>query len=226
MVYAREIEGETHDFGVLGVQEDSLVLYDNKTRSQWSQLGGDAIEGTHKGKRLKTVPSLLTSWKHWRKLHPGTSVYVRALFPYRSRFTAQEIGRFAKQESGTVDAADLILAVRGSNGTIRAYSLTLLAEKGLMNEDVEGFPVLLHYNESGDTVQVVSRMVEGRLLTFKLSDEGGLYDVETGSKWDSETMTAVSGELAGLQLQIVPFNFSRWSAWQQYRPDTLLVTGE
>lgn len=226
MVYARETEGRTAEFGVVGVKDDSLYLYDSETRSQWSQLGGEAIDGPHQGKKLEVVPSRLTTWSQWQSLHPDTTVYVRRRFPYRSRFTAQEITRFADQIGEGVGASDLVIVLRAKNGTALAYPLTVLARKTLMNEELDNFPILLFYRGTPTPVQVVSRMMGGRILRFKLTNDGEVQDLETGSTWNLETVTAVSGELTGKRLKMVPFIFSRWSAWEQYRPDTRLVTGE
>ena len=214
------------EFGVVGVKNDSLLLYDNETRSQWSQLGGEAIDGAHQGKRLEVVPSRLTTWSQWKSLHPDTTVYVRRRFPYRSRFTAQEIAKFANQNGEGVGASDLVIVLKTKNGTGLAYPLTVLARKTLMNEDLGEFPILLFYPGTPTRVQVGSRMMGDRILRFKLTEDGDVQDLETGSTWNLETMTAVSGELTGKRLKMVPFMFSRWSAWEHYRPDTRLVTGE
>jgi hypothetical protein len=177
VVYARETEGRTAEFGVVGVKNDSLYLYDSETRSQWSQLGGEAIDGP------------------------------------------DQIGE-------GVGASDLVIVLRAKNGTALAYPLTVLARKTLMNEELDNFPILLFYRGTPTPVQVVSRMMGGRILRFKLTNDGEVQDLETGSTWNLETVTAVSGELTGKRLKMVPFIFSRWSAWEQYRPDTRLVTGE
>lgn len=226
MVYARETEGGAFEFGVLGVQNDSLFLYDSETRSQWSQLGGEAIDGVHQGKKLEVVPSRLTTWSQWKSLHPDTTVYVRRRFPYRSRFTAQDITKFAHRIGEDVAASDLVIVLKARNGTGLAYPLTVLARKTLMNDDLDDFPILLLYTGTPISVQVVSRMMGDRKLRFKLTEDGEVQDLETGSTWNLQTMTAVSGELTGKRLKMVPFTFSRWSAWEQYRPDTKLVTGE
>ncbi len=50
--------------------------------------------------------------------------------------------------------------------------------------------------------------MDGRPLTFELAS-GTLRDLETGSLWD-EGGRAISGELVGAQLELVP---SRTSVW-------------
>ena len=54
----------------------NLVLYDERTRSYWSQLLARAICGEREGDRLTIVPSTVTSWREWRSDHPETDVLL------------------------------------------------------------------------------------------------------------------------------------------------------
>ena len=77
MVYARKT-GEkvlTFDFA-LGLLDDNLLIVDRETSSVWSQLHGKAISGPLDGTPLEIVPSIQTTWAHWRRLHPDTVVAV------------------------------------------------------------------------------------------------------------------------------------------------------
>lgn len=55
---------------------DNLLFVDRETNSVWSQLEGRAIAGPLRGFSLKVVPSLQTTWRLWRELHPDTRVMV------------------------------------------------------------------------------------------------------------------------------------------------------
>ena len=54
----------------------NLVMYDERTRSFWSQAIAEAICGPMTGTRLSIVPSTLTSWGEWRATHPETAVLL------------------------------------------------------------------------------------------------------------------------------------------------------
>ncbi len=58
------------------VEGGNLVMYDERTRSFWSQAIGEAICGEHAGTRLPIRPSTLTSWGEWRDEHPGTEILL------------------------------------------------------------------------------------------------------------------------------------------------------
>lgn len=75
MAFSASIKGKAHTFGVSGLLYNSdVLLFDRQTRSLWSQLMTLAISGTHKGKRLVSLPVLHTTWQDWKTRHPDTLV--------------------------------------------------------------------------------------------------------------------------------------------------------
>ena len=54
----------------------NLVMYDERTRSFWSQAIAEAICGPMTSTRLSIVLSTLTSWGEWRATHPDTAVLL------------------------------------------------------------------------------------------------------------------------------------------------------
>jgi hypothetical protein len=54
----------------------NLVLYDEATRSYWSQLLARAICGPQTGTRLGILPTTVTTWGEWRADHPDTDVLL------------------------------------------------------------------------------------------------------------------------------------------------------
>ncbi len=75
-MYSRELDGKTYTFGVSGkLWRDALLMYDHQTRSLWSHITGEAIEGTLKGKQLKPLASMpQIAWKTWQTNYPKTKV--------------------------------------------------------------------------------------------------------------------------------------------------------
>ena len=76
-MYARSHEDRelTFDFGE-GLIENNLLVVDRETRSVWSQLAGHAISGPLEGSPLVAIPSIQTTWRLWRSLHPDTEVAI------------------------------------------------------------------------------------------------------------------------------------------------------
>jgi len=58
------------------VDGGNLVMYDERSRSFWSQAIGEAICGEHAGTRLAIRASTLTSWGAWRSSHPETRLLL------------------------------------------------------------------------------------------------------------------------------------------------------
>lgn len=78
---AAEARGDV--FGVNGVNESAtlrnngnLVMYDDHTRSYWSQIVAQAICGPATGESLTQVPARTATWRVWRESHPETTVLL------------------------------------------------------------------------------------------------------------------------------------------------------
>ena len=224
MVYARTIEEQTLNFGVSGLDNGTLVLYDAESQSRWSQLMGEAVSGDKQGQRLRKIPSTMTTWGAWRELHPDTTVYVKSSVPYGAQFTGEALAGLAEGEPGPVRGLDLVIGVEG-HIEARAYLARRLAEVGrLVHDDLENAPILVVLTEDRSTGRVFDRRVGDRTLSFELEGDR-LRDEQTGTTWDAISGRATAGALEGQQLRELVSTYSLWFAWHKYRSDTT-VHGE
>lgn len=223
-MYAREFEGEEHNFGVVGVDQGTLIMYDEETKSRWSQLFGKAVSGTMEGKSLEKLPSTMTTWGQWKALHPSTGVYVKRSVPYNSRFTKETFQKAASTAPGPIRSDDLVLGLEG-HVEARAYLLRSLASERLVEETFEGAPILVYVSEDLATTRVYERKIDDRVLSFRLTPEGDLEDAETLSRFDPLTGVAKSGPLQGKNLPALVSTYAVWFAWKHYRPDTTVPAG-
>lgn len=222
MVYAREINGEIFNFGVSGLDQGTLVLYDAESGSRWSQLFGEAVSGEMKGQRLEKVPSTMTTWSRWRELHPDTTVYIKSSTPYDPRFTRSAFAGVVNAEAGPVKNEDLVIGVEGASEA-RAYLARRMAGEGrLVHDELDGEPIVVFLSEDLATARIFDRRVGDRVLQLELADKDRLRDVETGSFWDPLSGTAIEGSLQGERLRELVSTYSLWFAWRKYRPDTSL----
>ena len=81
--YAAASEASGTAFGATESDRDApirdsanLVMYDERSRSYWSQLLAEAICGPRAGETLDIVPSTVATWGEWRADHPGTAVLL------------------------------------------------------------------------------------------------------------------------------------------------------
>ena len=71
---------------------------------------------------------------------------------------------------------------------------------------------------------VFDPMLDGQKLTFSF-DGDDIVDSETGSEWNILGQ-AVSGPLAGKELERIISADHFWFAWSAFKPDTLIYQGQ
>ena len=224
-MYAREFDGKKVNFGVIGVDEGTLIMYDDATESYWSQLFGKAVKGSMEGTTLEKLPSTMTTWGEWKRNHPDTTVYIKRSVPYTSRFTTGTFAKAANMEPGPVRKNDLVLGIEG-HVEARAYLVRRLAKERLVEETFEGAPIAVYLSEDLATAKVFDRNVSGDAVHLELTDDDMLRDTASGSIFNPVTGEATSGPMKGEKLRAFVSTFSVWFAWQHYRPDTSIHGGD
>jgi hypothetical protein len=213
IVYARESEGEVHTFGVSGkLIMNALVTYDHQTRTLWSQFLGTGVKGPLAGVDLDFLPVVHTQWSLWLEANPETLVLDKG---GRYRFDTYE-----GYCSG--GSAEVIGETRRDD---RLDRKALVVGVSLGGEDV-----LVYMERKTETALVYDRAVDGRALTFRLSQErigamALLVDEETGTAWLALTGKAIDGPLKGRVLARAPSHLSFWFAWKDWNPGTELYVG-
>lgn len=204
-MYAREVDGQTLTLAVSGqLWHESLVMYDVQTHSLWSQLRGEAMMGTLRGTRLPVLPSVVTDWETWCRLHPRSTA---AWFDGPSEEFTREV----------YDNPALFVLGIAEGDEARAWSFADLLRRGPRNDQWNGTPVVAVIHPPSRTARLYGREIEGRTLTF--SREGGrLIDAETGSTWEPVTGKGVAGPLAGSWLAPLPATVSYRRTWGHFYP--------
>jgi hypothetical protein len=222
VVYDPRLEGRQLKLGEIGLKNGVAILYDEQTRSWWSQIVGKALRGPMEGRELRQWPCTLTTWGRWRRLYPGTTVNVDPELPGVRRFTEETWGWIITlTDDGPIANADLVVGVLGRKSA-RAWLLRRVYRAGrAVNDVIDGMPVVIFLGRDAVTVRVLRRTVGKRTLLLR-ADGDWLRDEETGSVWDPMTGRAQSGPLAGKRLESVVFTSALWYAWRSQRPDTTL----
>jgi hypothetical protein len=86
---------------------------------------------------------------------------------------------------------NLVAGIDGRR-TPRAYLLRKLVGPRVVNDEVDGEPVVVFLAEDAVTVSALRRKADGRTLTFAVAGDG-IRDAETGTLWDAMTGRALSG---------------------------------
>ena len=89
------MDGKLLTLGISGYLYRSAVLYyDRQSESFWSQMTGECVVGPSLGKKLKWIPTQVTTWGEWRKAHPKTTVLAPVFDMKRYRETELGYDRY------------------------------------------------------------------------------------------------------------------------------------
>lgn len=241
------VDGRARKFDFYGLYSGVVAMCDRETESVWPQVTGRAVKGPLTGRELKTGPVLDTTWGEWKKLHPDTLVMSDDT-PYRRYYSPREkpeprgYDRFpAPFFRPTVTRGDkrlppfdkvlgVTLALPSADGKSesalrRAYPVKALQEAGsAVNDTLGNAPVAVFLDAETQTACAVSRLLDGKTLTFevrRIDGKSAFHDKETGSRWSIEGK-AEEGPLAGKSLARLDNHLSQWYGWSAFFPDTTI----
>ncbi|MGH2619267.1 MAG: DUF3179 domain-containing protein [Anaerolineales bacterium] len=135
----------------------------------------------------------------------------------------------------TIDQADewlgplepVILFQSGEDA--RAYPLQILVWHEIVNDTVNGKPVLVTFCPLCNTAIAFARTVNGRVLDFGTT--GRLrysnlitYDRQTETWWQQATGEAIAGELTGTQLEFLPALIIAWDEFKRAYPTGMVLS--
>ena len=214
LVHDRRLDGKVLTFGNEGVLfMNAMTWWDHKTASVWSQPWGTAITGPNKGKSLTQIPFEFTTWQSWLGMHPDTLVLI------------DERGF----EYGPQEITDAFVIGVAIQDQALGFYYKSVEEIGVRNDALGEFPVAVVVNKETREISVLLRNGIGtpadddveipELLTFELTSDGTLVDIETNSTWDPHRGLALSGPLRGAPIQKIPFQSSFDWAWNDFFPD-------
>lgn len=167
--FENEVDGKNLRFGVSGkLYKNNLLFYDRETKSLWLQFRGEAVAGTFKGKRLRPVPLVVTSWWAWKNQYPATEVislntgFLRDYFrdPYEAYALSEEPMFPAGEIRGDLPAKARVIGVE-AGGKAKAYPVATL------KEDPEG----VIWDRVGDQDVVIRKVPE--LESLQVTDSTG-----------------------------------------------------
>ena len=236
MVYRAEMDGRALMFFHTNMVRQNMTFADRETRTRWQQQTGEAIEGPLKGRRLDVYPFLLTTWREWRELHPGTSVmepipgfeelydiWVNVIEWRQPGRAEGAMAQRVQREDSRLPAYEAIVGI-DAGGARRSYPRSRLEAELVVNDRLGSEDLLVLYNAQADTVTAFSRTLDGRTLRFERQSTGDLVDVDTRSRWNPYG-ECLEGALKGQRLKGVQAVPQFWWAWAVFYPDTDVYTG-
>jgi hypothetical protein len=106
----------------------------------------------------------------------------------------------------------------------RAYPVRILIWHEIVNDTVDGRPVVVTYCPLCNSALAFDRRLGDRVLTFGTSgllyhSDLVMYDRQTESLWSQIEGRAIAGALAGTELGRIPVQTVTWAQWQAANPD-------
>ena len=244
VAFKRRLGSRVLDFGTTGrLRHSDLVMWDRQTESWWQQLTGEAIIGALAGERLEAVPASIVSYATFKETYPQGLVLARPAGLHRDYGRNPYTGYddidnvpflYHGERDPRLPPMERVVAVSLGEAD-KAYPHRVLADKRVVDDTLNGEPIVVLYSHGTASALGASRIAEardagatgvfvpqagGRLLTLSAAGDH-FTDAETGSTWNV-LGKAVAGPLAGAQLEPVVHGDYFAFAWLAFKPDTLI----
>lgn len=156
------------------------------------------------------------------------------LFHYgigREKFPALLTPEFmSKSSADTVFSDSTRFLLLDYKNTVKAYSIPDLTRCEVVNDVVEGVPIMAAYCILADLGAIYPRMINGKEYTFALSgytyydpsvwnglDGFVFWDRETESLWWPLIGKAVSGRMNGTELKVMDEQYWKQTTWREIK---------
>jgi len=225
-VYNPVIDGVRQTFRLVGARQYNAVIEDQQTKSWWYQATGEAATGPKKGSRLQDLPYEQVTLRSWLEAHPGSLV----MQPDKNSSGAYGVlkgydhARWNEKDSVTGaiklwGEGNWVVGIAVGR-TARAYEWNDLLRQRVINDMVDGTPVVLALENDTLSFHAWKRTVDGTTLEFAPDSTGrGVIDRATGSLWNWRGV-CVQGPSAGRKLEPIQAYQEYWHAWRRFHPGT------
>jgi hypothetical protein len=170
------------------------------------------IEGSGAEKRISPAPSIL----------PGG--------PPRDGIPPIDHPAFvdASEAEEWLRSDEWVVGVRAGKDA-RAYPLQILVWHEIVNDEIDGLPVLVSYCPLCFSSIGFYRVIDGQGVEFGTSgklynSDLVMYDRKTDTYWSQILGKGLIGELAGYELKRLPVDMMRWADWKNLYPDTKVLS--
>lgn len=235
------IAGQIARFGVSGrLYKSDLVMYDRVTYSLWSQIESRVIVGplAVASPVLQRIPVDIASWGAWKSAHPNTLLLARPttadavggqsalsddpaksarLFdysedPYR-RYQGNDADTYGLEvQDQRLPNKAVVIGVEVEKNA-KAYERSVVEQEGLINDTVQGVPIVVVYKADADQVLAFQRPSEKELIL----EDGVPNENNVQGSWEGNSIV-----VAGVPLEPIYSLPVYWFAWAAIYPETEL----
>ena len=230
VLYDVTVAGVQHELGTSGfLYRSNKLMYDHATKSLWSTLTGTPVVGALVGKGIELQPLYVvtTTWKEWRRRHPGTQVlsldtghrrdYSEGA-AYRDYFATDRLMFSVPARDDRLANKAEVLALRSTQapGEALAVAADFLASRPVYHGRIGSLEFVVLTDASG-----ANRVYASEGVTFTGWDHAAAARDSGGNTWkvDEATLTSPTGK----SLKRLPAHRAFWFGWHAAFPATRLV---
>jgi hypothetical protein len=217
-------------FGVSGLLYNSnLIPYDRETDSNWSQMLNLCVNGELRGKEVKQIHVVETTWVTWKKLYPQSLIlstetgFARnySIYPYGDYKTSDSLLFSVSHDDNRLHKKERVHGVIVGEKTKVYPIFAFLGLNRVINEIFNDLPIVVVGSaEENFAVSFERTLTDGAVLIFE-SVDGELPVImkdNEGTKWDIFG-NGISGPRAGTKLTPTNSYLAYWFAWASFYPD-------
>ena len=206
-----------------------MMMRDLETGTVWQQSTGEPEAGPRRVP-LAMLLVELTTWEEWRREHPETTIVVepprprvdyRRLLPVATLFEKGPRLIAAMPNRGPRDARlpgiEEVVSVTVA-GAVRAYPCRVVAERGVVLDEVGGRGVALLHDPGSGRIRAFALPASSPVVAL---EPDGMLRGDPDRSWDARGRAGDGGE----PLEPIAVKRELWHSWSEFHPNADLYVG-
>ena len=223
-VYSPFVNRKKMSFTLVGMDHYNAMFEDVATGSWWQQATGKVIAGPLKGTTLTELASRQLTLGAWLREYPNS--YVMQPDPsFKKNYNdlagydkGTVRGGLEKRDSASWKRKSWVVGVTLNNAS-KAYDWNELVKTKVINDLIEGLPVVLALEKDTASFHVYDRLVNGLILNFEKGADDVFIDENTHSTWTMDGI-CIAGAMKGERMSMVQSYQEFWHSWSTFHPNT------
>ncbi|MEM7379793.1 MAG: DUF3179 domain-containing protein [Bacteroidota bacterium] len=213
----RIINGQETTFGVSGLlYNTNLIPFDRATRSNWSQILNESVNGQLIGQKVELVTLVETDWKTWKAMYPDTKILslntgfsrTYGVYPYVDYRTNNDFFIFPVPVDDRLPSKERIHAIIDGEDA-KAYRFGDLISENLIRDTFNGKEYLVVGNANFIASFELDGDKGGLQYTYDFNDSEIVLSDNEGNSWNIFG-EAVSGPRTGQRLKTSSSFMAYW----------------
>ena len=223
-VYSPLVNGKMESFRLVGMDHFNAMFEDATTGTWWQQATGKAIAGPLKGTTFKEFASKQLTLGSWLREYPNSYV-MQPDTSFKTDYDNLDgyddgtiTGKLLKRDIASWKPKSWVIGVINKKAS-KAYDWNELVETKMINDSVDGLPVMLALENDSASFHVYNRLVNGMTLHFEKRSNDNFIDRNTRSTWNMDGV-CIDGIMKGTKLSPVQSYQEFWHSWSAFHPNT------